>query len=151
FSKEAGGLAAFLAAGSNPQKIRLTRSTHKRAAIEAIQNHLQKQGVRGRLAALVAQATDELILNAIFDAPLDNHGSSLRHTLSRDSDFELAEREQVEIEVGSSGSYMGVSVTDQFGTLKRKTILNALNTNSKTQGLGLYKTLNSGLSLAFSV
>jgi hypothetical protein len=156
-SPEPRTLERFFPRETVPTRITLKRSTHKHAAIEAIQNHLQKRGIRGRMAALIAQATDELILNAVFDAPRDENRSPFRYALSRDSDFELNEREQVEVELASTEGYLGVSVTDRFGSLDRATVLESLLQRRVKVGegdedghLGLAKVLQSGLSLAFT-
>src|SRR5690606_3098214 len=82
-------LDKFFPKDASSNRITLKRSAHKHAAIEAIQSHLQKRGIRGRMAALIAQATDELILNAVFDAPRGEDLRPTRRDLPRDADFEL--------------------------------------------------------------
>lgn len=146
--------------GTTSHRIKLTRSGQKYAAVEAVQSHLRKMDVVSRLAALVAQASDELIMNALFDAPVLPDGTPLRRTTDRKSDFELIEREHVEIDIASSNDYIGVSVSDHFGSLKKGVVLRFLGkdyqeteyiprANDPGAGLGLHGIIQTGLSLVF--
>lgn len=146
---EPSALSDFLERGAPIQRITLKRSTHKHAAIEAIQSHLQKRGIGGRLAAQIAQAADELILNAIFDAPCDDEGQRTRHPLARDSDFELSEREQVDVELASSPGYLAIAVSDQFGRLRREDVMQSILL-PETERLGLGRIHGMGFSLVFT-
>jgi hypothetical protein len=154
------GLARYLPEGAQVREIVLSRSGHKTAAIEAIQSSLTKQGLKGRLAASVAQAADELILNAIFDAPSEGRERT-RHKELRDADFELAENARITVEFGQAEGYMAVGVGDRFGTLTRRTVLDSLRKHLEKEGgdatkvkvgesgLGLHGIVRSGLSLIY--
>ncbi len=154
------GTARYLPEGTPIQKITLSRSTQKNAAVEAIQNHFTKRNIVPRLAALVAQAADELIMNAIFDAPVLPNGVQYRRNLSRAQDFELGDNERVEVEVGSSSDYVAVSVSDPFGSLQKATLLRFLSKSYEKEsyvvkrsdpeaGLGIHRVIRAGLSLLF--
>ncbi len=154
------GLERYFPEGVVVQQIELKRSSHKRAAVEAMQNFFTKQNVNSRLAALVAQATDELIMNAIFDAPVLPNGQPSRRGLDRSTDFELSPKETVQVRVASGGGYVGISVTDHFGSLKKNVLLNFLGKDYHDEayvlrkgdpgaGLGLHGIIQSGLSLLF--
>lgn len=141
---------SLLPKGASIERLRLKRSSHKRAAIEAMQSHLQKKGIGGRMAAMLAQAVDELILNAVFDAPRDDSLQPTRHALDRSEDFELSEREQVEVELAAPGGYLAVSVTDRFGSLRRSNLFRALTGATEGPRLGLSRVHESGISLVFT-
>lgn len=151
------GIQRFFPEKHSRQRIVLKRSGHKNPAVEALQKHLMRQGISGRLSALVSQALDELIMNAIFDAPVLPNGTPLRRGTERSLDFELIEREHVEIELVTANDYAAVSVSDQFGSLRREKLFEFLKRDfhgkdyvpdsSKGAGLGLLGTLQSGLSL----
>jgi hypothetical protein len=138
----------------------LTRSGQKRAAVDAIQTFFTKQNVNSRLSALVAQACDEMLMNAIFDAPVLPNGAPQRRGASRDADFELIEREHVHLQMASSDDYVGICVRDQFGSLKKSVLMNflsrdyhdkgyVLRKNDPGAGLGLHGIIQSGLSMLF--
>lgn len=138
------------------KRISISRTAQKRAAIEATQKYLTQQGVIGRLAALVAQAVDELIINAMFDAPRDKKGLPYRWDIPRDSSFELSGKSLVNVEIAHAQNYMAASVIDQYGSLKREPILGALGKyyrkpGETDSGLGLRGAYQAGLSLVFAL
>jgi hypothetical protein len=154
------GVARYLPAESAVRQIILKRSSQKSAAVDAIQGALTKQGVQGRLAALVAQAADELVLNALYDAPSVG-GKRVRYKESRNADFELTENDQVTVEFGQCSGYLAVGVGDKFGTLLRRNMLDSLRKHLEKEGadstkvkveesgLGLHGIVRSGVSLVY--
>ncbi|MGZ3687998.1 MAG: hypothetical protein ACXWP5_15335 [Bdellovibrionota bacterium] len=154
------GLLRYFPADTKSQKIQLTRSTQKGAAVAAVQNYLKKVKVVSRLAAQVAQAADELLMNAIFDAPTLPGGEPSRRQLARSADFELKGRDIVELEIASTPELMGISVADQYGSLKKEAILGFFQKDYQEEaykvrredpgaGLGLYGISQAGVSLLF--
>lgn len=153
------GLLRFFPEQKKAQKIILSRSGQKAAAVDAIQSFFVKNGVVTRLANLVARATDELIMNAVFDAPGSSNKAVYRDGIDRNADFPLDEMAQVQIEIASAPEYMGLCIADNFGTLKKDTALKHLLQNFKTKeyvptvtkgaGLGLHGIVEAGLSFVF--
>lgn len=142
------------------QKIRIANSSRKKATLHALSIILEQKKIPGRIASSIIQATDELILNATFDAPVNAKGNRYKHALDRGADFELNAREEVEVELISTPLFLQVSVADSFGSLDRQKFIPLLAKNFQKQavtgeavtedadsGLGLYQILNSGLSL----
>ena len=162
-----GGLTKYFPDTLVMDRLVIRKSGHRYAAIEALQKHLQKKGIRGRLAAVVAKAAGELVLNAIFEAPASQEAYKDRRTMSRDADFDLRGRGEVIIEICAAEQYMWILVKDYFGSLQRGMIFDALTGHSLTnplekdkvklnrpevkQKLGIKSTLESGLSLLFDV
>lgn len=146
------------------QKSRITNSARKKATLEALAIILEKKTIPKRIASSIIRATDELILNAVFDAPVDMKGKRYRHSLDRGDEFDLSRKEEVEIELISAQNFLQVSVTDYFGSLKKEDFIPLLAKNFSKQdvagdeesakadsGLGLYQILNSGLSLQVAI
>jgi hypothetical protein len=142
------------------QKSRISNSARKTATLEALSIILEKKTIPKRIASSIIRATDELILNAVFDAPTDLKGKHFKHSLDRGEEFDLSRREEVEIELISAQSFLQISVTDYFGSLHKEDFIPLLAKNFSKQeiagdaestkadrGLGLYQILNSGLSL----
>jgi hypothetical protein len=153
------GVARYFPPDTPVKTLSISRSKHKGAVIDALQNSLTKQGIKGRLAASVAQAADELMLNAIFDAPVYASGNRVRWELPRDTDFEMLRHESVEVDLVSTEDYMAVCVRDHYGSLKKKTIVESLRKGMESDGprgsaasagLGLAGILNAGMSLLFA-
>lgn len=160
FDLQPFGIRKYFETSVPSQKIALTHSSQKTAAVQAIDNVLSRRIGGGRLAGLVARATDELIMNAIFDAPVLPDGTTYRRHVERAEDFELIGREKVQLELIFNSKYAGICVRDNFGTLKRDVIMKffsknyheeayAVDEEDKGAGLGLHGILQSGLSLIF--
>ena len=155
------GLLRFFPRGTTSQKLQIKRSGQKNAAVEAIRNFLLKKGVITRLATLGAQALDELIMNAIFDAPVTQDGTAFRRNRSRDEDFELKEEGAIEIELATfADGYTGICVADQFGSFRKPELMKYLAKNFQENayvvrstdpgaGLGINGMIQSGLSMLF--
>jgi len=121
------GLSRYFSPGTPTQKITLKRSRQKLAAVKVIQKHLETMKVNHRLAALAAQASDELLMNGIFDAPVQPDGTHYRRVLTRDADFELTAKEHIDLELASGDGIVGIGVADQFGSLKRDVLMSFLS------------------------
>jgi hypothetical protein len=154
------GLKPYFVHDTKINRIEIKRSSHKTMAIEALQKTLTNRGIKGRLSTLVAQGVDELILNAIFDAPYSPQDKKRpRHKASRDLEFDMTGQEVVVVEMAASDQYMGICVIDQFGSLNSQTVFEGLKpfiTNAPiesdpfkglTTGFGLSGILQSGLNL----
>jgi hypothetical protein len=156
-----GGLRIVFAEDVKVNSVTIRNANHKRATIEAIQKVLETRGASGRLAATIAQALDELLLNAIFDAAVNTEKGKERHEGPRNIDFELSKSEEVSVAFGASPTYMAVCVSDFFGSLRRASVSFALRPYFQGQpqtsdaalpkGLGLHGILKSGIRLAINV
>ena len=155
------GLDLYLPKDAAIQKIVLDDSAKRDPAAQAVSNVLMKKGVPRRIAARVANAIDEMVMNAIFDAPVDEVEVRYRKQQDRGARFRLLERERVEIHFGIASTYAAISVQDQFGSLKQDDVMRFLKRNYQTEsytagqddsagaGLGIYGILEGGLSLLF--
>jgi hypothetical protein len=154
------GLERYFEEGTPIRKIQLKRSSQKSPAVEAVQNVLTKLNLVSRVAAFTAQATDELLMNAIFDAPVDAKGKTTRKALARDIDFALNDNESVQLEFAHTEGYIGIRVRDQFGSLSIDTLLGFLRKDYQTgayvprkndpgAGLGLNGIIQTGMSVLF--
>ena len=152
-SKQTEGIAQYFPPQTKVARVQLNRSFDKAVAVQAIQNHLTRAGIKGRLAALVSQSTDELILNALFRAP--------NHPRPKHSDFQLNDKGKIEVEHAATQDYMGISVVDHYGSLRRKTILETLRKHYELSSsgtrrvdehtrLGIYGISKAGFSLLFT-
>lgn len=154
------GMERYMPQGSDVKSIVLKESGQRRVAVQAVENVLQKNGNPERLSVQIAGAVDELLMNAIFDAPVDKDGYPFRKELDRSEDFPFSSNRCVELMISYSDEYYGIGVSDPFGTLKKETILGFVRQNFKKDefsssdqgasgGLGLNGIIQSGLSLVF--
>jgi hypothetical protein len=113
------GIERYLPAGTAVQRLTLRKSSQKGPAIAAVENILQKQKVTVRLAAMAAQAVDELIMNGIFDAPVGADGKPNKRNISRDSDFALLPQEELVLSMADAREYFALQIADPFGSVDK--------------------------------
>ena len=95
------------------------------------------------MAMLVA---DELLSNAVHNAPVDAGGEHFRKDVPRNIEIELAGRDTVKLRWGCDARYLAIEVTDQYGSIDRDTILRALGKDSiRETGAGA----GMGIALAY--
>ncbi len=154
------GLSAVLGPSAKVQRVRLARSTQKQEAVEAVRGYVVSAGFNSRMATVVANAVDEALMNAIFDAPVDQVGKQEKALVPRTTDFALEGKNQVEMEIGFDGRVLGVSAIDQFGSIDKTRLLRHMSkvyvndtykvkTTSAGAGLGLSSSFQSGASFSF--
>src|SRR5690606_20434015 len=105
------------------QLVKLQLSTQKQDAVEAIKNYLIAAKFQSRMATVIANAVDELLMNAIFDAPVDDLGRPTHATTSRATQIQLEGPHAVEMQVGFDGKYVGITAIDMFGSLDKAKLL----------------------------
>lgn len=89
--------------------------------------HLKKLKVRTTIADRCYQVVEEMLMNAIYDAPMDKlSGKNLFNHLSRKDDVHLSPEQYSILEYGIKGHIVAVSVTDPFGGLTRDTLIDYL-------------------------
>jgi hypothetical protein len=153
-------LKHFLSDRGKLQTVTLVRSDQKQEAAEAVRQYLIQAKIPARIANTVANAVDELLMNALFDAPSDDFGNPLYSSTARNQVRALGSREQVKMTIGFDGFYVGVSIADFFGSIDRTRLLNHVSMNYRERdytirrgqagaGLGLAAVFNSGGSLIY--
>jgi CheY-like chemotaxis protein len=109
----------------------------------------------------IETAADELMLNAIYNAPHDDDGRPIYRDMDRRNVVTLAAQAQVRLRWGCDGRTFALSVADRFGTLTRAAVANHLGklldarsprlarTDARGgAGLGLALTFSAGNELA---
>lgn len=148
-SERAFGLKQLLKEGAKTQILKLKITTQKQDAVEAVKNYLLAAKFQSRMAALIANAVDELLMNSMFDAPTDELGRPLFTSTARTASIKLEDRHAVELHVGYDGQYIAITACDLFGSLDKNKLLTHI---SKIYGDDEYKVktsvANAGLGLA---
>jgi hypothetical protein len=113
------------------------------------------------MATIMANAVDELLMNAMFDAPVDELGRQILASTSRASVFELKDKSEVELQIGFDGTYVGLTAVDHFGSLDKNKLLSYISkiytsdeykvrTAVAGAGIGLASVFRSGGSFFFA-
>ncbi len=145
------GIQRFVSEATKPRVITLKDSAQRPAVVQAVQNVFEKTGVPERLAAQIAQASDELLLNSIYSAPPERPLTDTNLVFPADKPIELT--------IANDEEYSVLCVADSYGTLKKEVVLSFIRQNFKNtsfevegprkSGLGLNGVIQSGISLLF--
>jgi hypothetical protein len=131
------GADKYLLWGTEMHEHAITRASQRSRFVSELADRLRGCGQSARVASMAMLVADELISNAVHNAPVDDHGVHFRKDMPRDIEIELAARETVRVRWGCDARYLAIEVSDQFGSLQRKTILSSLaNTGARDDGAG---------------
>jgi hypothetical protein len=156
-SDEMFGLHHYKDPQTTVQTIELKDSKERPIALKAIENLLRRRNMNERATSMTVSAIDELLMNAIFDAPIDKAEKNYRKEVSRHALFPMNGNERVLLSVAFNQDFGMVSVRDGFGSFSPKKALEAARKDyseaeyrsqkeTKTAGLGLHGIAASGLS-----
>jgi CRP-like cAMP-binding protein/sulfur transfer complex TusBCD TusB component (DsrH family) len=120
------GLEKYLSWGSRILEEPVKNSTERLELIEKMKTHFQSFGIRPVVLDRVHTVTEEMLMNSIYDAPVDSSGKSLFNHLSRTEKISLNDSQQARLRFGTDGVLLAVSVEDPFGSLSKKVITNYL-------------------------
>jgi len=111
-------------------------STHEERthALGSVTHLARSLGLRTKYREAIELVLDELLMNALYDAPVGADGESLY------SEVEVKERRGLRaerpaiVQVGCDGTRFVLGVRDSYGTLKRSTILEYLERCARSGG-----------------
>lgn len=117
------GLDTLLRTGAKIQTVKLQSSSQKQGAVEAIRNYLLAAKFQPRMAAVIANAVDEILMNSMFDAPVDDLGRAIYAATARSAVLKLEGKHAVEVQIGFDGKYAAITAVDFFGSLDKSKLL----------------------------
>jgi len=116
------GIEKYMPWGSEVSEVEVGCYDDKRPCCFAVSELAEEFGARRNTVSKIEVVTDELLMNALYDAPAAFEGSSPReyaqdHATSKES---LA---PARVRFGSDGRYFVVSVEDAYGLLRKEALL----------------------------
>ncbi len=134
----------------------------RQTALEELEGYMRPLEVPRSLNAAILTVADELLMNAIFNAPTDASGAPKYRERSRSEDLQLEPHERVKFKYCCDGKYLFLSVEDSFGLLERETIMRYIGSGLLKQkghmeekaygaGLGLFMVFSSINQLTFNI
>jgi len=120
------GLEKYLSWGVEVREHTLADAAERQGLVQRLSDDVHHAGFGARVAAQATLIADELMSNALYNAPVDDQGRHYRGEDVRHGPRPLTGREQVRIRYACDARYFAVEVTDLFGSLDRKTILSCL-------------------------
>jgi len=125
-TRDVFGLQKYLSWGVEVHEMEVKSSTGRATALAELAKRLARLGVRRRFSDVAIQAVEEMLMNAIYDAPTDEQGKPLFNHLARTQAVELPGDDVTRVRFASDGLTLAISVEDPYGSLERQTILDYL-------------------------
>ncbi len=120
------GLEKYLTWGAQPVEAVLDDAQQRSALVEGLGIEVRRLGLGSHIATLSCLVADELLSNALYNAPVDERGVRTRIDEPRHSPRKLEGRDKVRLRHACDGRYLAIEVADGFGSLERSTILSNL-------------------------
>lgn len=128
-SKDIFGLEKYMIWGVEVQKQPVTGSASRSSLVNDLRAHFRGIGVRSAIVDRAATVAEELLMNAIYDAPTAADGTPLYNHLPRTTSVDLKPGEQGLLSYACDGMLAALSVSDPFGGFGIETLLNYLERN----------------------
>lgn len=143
-SKDLFGLEKYLSWGVEVTEHPIIDSDQREDLVDTMQSDLKQLGFRRNVLSSAAMMTEELLMNAIYDAPTDAEGKSLYNHLPRTERIELTPEQQGKLRYATDGHLLAISVEDPFGALSRQIILDYLQSCYEGRGGSLNEEKGGG-------
>jgi len=118
-------LSAYLDWGFSALELDVRTSADRDAAVRRIQDLVGALQVPRRIAEMFGELAHELIMNAMYDAPVDGHGRP-KFAGDRKADVKLADGERPIVRAATDGTKLVLQVRDPFGRLERAHVVDGL-------------------------
>jgi anti-sigma regulatory factor (Ser/Thr protein kinase) len=121
------GLQKYLLWGVEPYCLQIQDSRRKQDYIHEVSNYATSLGCNERVVELIETIVDELVTNAIYNAPRTTAGEPKYQKLSRREPVVLEPSETGELQFACDGDYIAIALIDPFGALTQETVVSYLN------------------------
>jgi hypothetical protein len=151
-------LFGFLDWGATTLELDVRSTRDRDVAIGQIQEFVAALAVPKRVAEMFGELGHELIMNAMYDAPIDTHGRP-RYAGDRKAEIVLEQAEQPSVRIGTDGTRLVLQVRDPFGRLERQHVIDGLarglagemDRSHGGAGLGMMVCHNASSAMFFDV
>ncbi len=123
------GLEKYLNWGVEVKEIDVSDSNERSNINQKVIDALTDFGVKSSIRSRAQIVIEELLMNAIYDAPVDGQGHPLHNHKSRRERVVLEEQQKGKLRFATDGLYLAISVEDPFGVFKKETIFQYLEGN----------------------
>lgn len=137
----------------------LAHSARREARFERLREFFAEQKISKRTITTLNDVAEELVSNALYDAPIE--AGYFKAPVMRSTDVELPPEHACEISYGVERGEAFVRIRDPFGSLTRERIMGVLNRCNATDvpldesrggaGLGLWRVFSSVSMIAITV
>jgi len=118
-------LPAYLDWGCTAIELAIRATADRDHAVARVQELVGGLGVPKRIGDTLGELAHELIMNAMYDAPIDAHGRP-KYAGDRKAEIQLEADERPRVRAGTDGSRFVLQVSDPFGRLERHHVVEGL-------------------------
>lgn len=133
-SKDLFGVEKYMMLGTDVKVKPITSSDDRDALAGEMENYFSGLGVRSSILDRVRMVTEELLMNAIYDAPVDGLGKAIFNHLPRTEVVDLERDQWGEFRFACDGTLAAISVADPFGGFELQTLIDYLERNYNSKG-----------------
>jgi hypothetical protein len=156
------GIEKYFPWGTASMTRRVQSSDDRDAILDETTAFAEARGIQPRFSELLLTVVDEMLTNALYNAPVDEYGRFRYASTDRNVPIYLAPHEAAQFKIACDGVRLGVSIADPFGSLSEPLLLEYLakcfrrDTDQVDQkqggaGLGLYYMLQSMSQLVVNI
>jgi hypothetical protein len=160
FAGAAGApITGYLDWGFSSIELDVRATADRDVAVAKIQEFVGALQLPKRVAEMFGELAHELLMNAMYDAPVDAQGNP-KYAGDRKADIRLADHERPSVRVATDGSHLVLQVRDPFGRLERRHVFDGLarglaggemDQSHGGAGLGMMVCHNSSSAMFFDV
>jgi hypothetical protein len=160
-SDDVFGLVQAMAPGTAIHARSVADHAEASRCVALISELAEQRGLPRGCREPIAQCVDEMLINALYDAPVDAQGRPLFQGVSPRARIALRSEHSAAVQYACDGQRFAVSVRDVFGTLERQTVLRYLHKGAHAEppidrkvegaGLGLYLMVHAATAVFFHV
>lgn len=148
------GVEQYLEPGAGFASVPIRGSADKAACLALVARRATQAGIPRRVAERLEVVADEMVSNAVYDAPMYADGRARYAHLHRRQEVRLGPGEQPVLKLGSDGRRFALAVADPFGSLDARRVSDYLtkcfrrgddqiDSKAGGAGLGLYYMFES--------
>jgi hypothetical protein len=133
----------------------------KSLCISQVSEFAESMSVRRKYRESIEQCLDEMLMNALYAAPVDEDGRPIFSEIPTKTRISLRVEQKAVVQYACNGKRFAIAVRDSFGMIERSTVLHYLHKclHSEQQidrktggaGLGLYLIASSASAVFFHV
>ena len=155
------GIEKYLPEGTPVHYERLRDFEGRGKAIQTVLDFAEQAKMRRQVRSAIGQVAEELLMNALYDAPVDEDGRAIFAEVDPHDRTKMRTPRPVSIRYAATDDMFAVAVRDRFGRLAKNTILayiekcihspNQIDRKTYGAGLGLYLVANAAATYVVNV
>jgi hypothetical protein len=159
--REPIGIRTYFQGGVAVYDFSISSYQDKARVLDALAGYAELAGARGPVRERIVLVAEELLMNAIYHAPVDQDGRSQYDHLNRKQLSSLTFTRPVKVSCASNGRRFAIVATDEYGSLDKRTVLRFLAKSSSANlepeqrvagaGLGLVTMLKTASKLVYNL